>query len=158
MPLNKMAIPLKIAITKAVLLPEFQYVIYKITCTATSECYVGCSKNPRQRFRLHYSDLKYGRTNTHRERMAAHFRLFGEDAFVVDILETIDTKYLSTAMEREQFHMMREMPTYGKMPYAVTRHLMSPAFRLYPITDEVEELRAENARLRELLKEKGIAA
>lgn len=74
-------------------------VIYRITCIANSKFYIGSTVNKAQRWARHRKGLRDG---THpNKHMAAAWAKHGEQAFVFEVLETVDDPAALFAAEQK---------------------------------------------------------
>lgn len=73
--------------------------IYRILCTLTGAAYIGCSENVQKRWREHRSTARRGIHQT--KLFQEEWNLYGEDAFVVEILEEMP-RGLSIPEKRER--------------------------------------------------------
>lgn len=86
--------------------------IYSITCT-NGHRYIGSAMNLRARFGAHRQSLRRGdHVNTHLQRA---WNLYGEDAFVFEVLEECEIPRL---IEREQWWIDAGQPEYNLCPTA----------------------------------------
>lgn len=88
--------------------------IYRITNTINGLFYIGSAKRFQHRQAQHLYDL---RKNKHRNAHLQHaFSLYGEQAFVFDVVEIVDD--LSLLTEREQYYIDSLRPPYNIIPTA----------------------------------------
>ena len=74
-------------------------IIYRITCIANSKFYIGSTVNKAQRWARHRKGLRDG---THpNKHMAAAWAKYGEQAFVFEVLETVDDPAALFAAEQK---------------------------------------------------------
>lgn len=76
-------------------------VIYKITCTITNKSYIGSAVDFNRRVYRHRASLRADKH--HSIHLQRAFNKYGEDAFIIDILELIDNPII--LLEREQYYL-----------------------------------------------------
>jgi group I intron endonuclease len=86
-------------------------VVYRITCLANGEAYIGESGNVFQRMRSHCSGLRRGAHHSHRMRRA--FKSYGADAFAADVLENCDGQTDRHRKAREAFYIRTLRPAFN---------------------------------------------
>jgi hypothetical protein len=89
--------------------------IYKITNTATKDCYIGSSINIEKRKREHFNSLRRGKNNS--IFLQAAFDKYLESSFVFEILEECEEYNLK---EREDFYLGSIVPLYNLCKKAYT--------------------------------------
>lgn len=88
--------------------------IYKIENTINKKIYVGSAKNFIERWGWHKKDLR--RNDHHNRKLQNAWNKYGEDAFVFEILETVED--LTILIQREQHWMDTLKPHYNLNPKA----------------------------------------
>lgn len=82
--------------------------IYKIINTIDSKCYIGSSKNIKDRWRRHKKDLK---NNCHHSIILQRsYNKYGDTNFSYEIIETCEIDRL---LEREQYYIIELEPIYN---------------------------------------------
>jgi group I intron endonuclease len=90
--------------------------IYKISCLATNDFYIGSSVSIKARFNRHKSDL---RKNRHSSPILQNaYNKYGENSFVFEIIELCDRSEL---IKKEQYYLDTLKPKYNilKIAYEV---------------------------------------
>lgn len=82
--------------------------IYSIRNTINGKTYIGSSANIRNRMKKHLADLRRGKH--HSAILQRAYLKYGEQAFVVDVLEVVETNILLT---KEQEYLERSRPEYN---------------------------------------------
>ncbi len=91
--------------------------VYKITCTATGQIYLGSSKNIGQRWSGHKSAMRGGYHNN--KHMQAAFDQHGEAAFKIEVLQAcpqemlLDNEQQYLDQHADQEHLMNICPDAG---------------------------------------------
>lgn len=76
--------------------------VYFIQCTVSLNCYIGSTKQPRDRIRTHFSELLKGRH--HCQPLQRSFQKYGAEAFVWGVCEFVDGDR-DALLDREQHWM-----------------------------------------------------
>lgn len=82
--------------------------IYKITNTVTNDCYIGSSKNVKQRWKEHKCQSKWNKCPNN--PMYQDMRKYGVDKFVFEILAEVE---IDSLKETEQQFIETLKPTYN---------------------------------------------
>ena len=84
--------------------------VYKITNTITNDCYIGSSKDVKQRWAAHKCQSKW---NEHPNNpLYLDMKKYGTDKFVFEILAEVEIEHLK---ETEQQFIEEMQPTYNQM-------------------------------------------
>lgn len=79
--------------------------IYSITNLKNNKRYIGITSNAYNRKRVHFWALK---NNRHcNEKLQNSYNKYGEDNFIFEIIETIDSDDRMVALERENFYIKK---------------------------------------------------
>ena len=73
-------------------------IVYKIECVFTGRFYIGSTSDLKRRLYEHFGELK--RNKHHSNKMQDDFNKYGENAFIVTVLEKCD---LENRRAREQY-------------------------------------------------------
>lgn len=90
--------------------------IYKITCTTNGKIYVGSALNLRQRCRDHFNTLR--RNVHHNPNLQRAFNKYGEQSFIVEVLELVLVPDFLIVREQYWFQLLKP---FGKRGFNVDR-------------------------------------
>ena len=93
---------------------EIKMGIYAIENTITGTRYIGSSSNLASRYIQHRALLRKG--SHHAQALQEAWNIYGEDAFVLIILDEVDD--VANLESREQFYIDSESPQYNSQKYA----------------------------------------
>ena len=96
--------------------------IYVIKCLINNKIYIGSSVNLRNRINRHYNDLINQKHSSNHLQNA--FNLYGNENFIVEVLEFCDRKLLIT---REQYFLNKLKPWNREIGFNICEIAGSPS-------------------------------
>lgn len=122
--------------------------VYKITNIITNECYIGASKNIRNRKYNHKSNWKNSKSKDYNFLIYVAMRKYGFENFIFELLEKCEISELN---DKERYYIKLYNPAYNQTPGGKGGHVNQPD----KLNEIIEDLKENELTMKEIAKKYG---